>query len=56
MQRFYVALDREEALAILRLAEREKRHPRDQAAMLIRSELRRRKLLPHGKDTRGTAQ
>ena len=45
-QRIYVKLKPDEFTAISQLAKQERRHPRDQAAILIREELKRRNLLP----------
>jgi len=46
MIKLIVPLDREERQALLNLAENEKRDPRLQAALIIRRELEKRKLLP----------
>jgi hypothetical protein len=45
MERFTVRLRTEERDAIWRLAQQERRDPRDQAALIIRQELERRGLL-----------
>lgn len=42
MRRIYVRLDRPQIEALVRLAERQKRHPADTAAILLDRELRRR--------------
>ena len=46
MTRVTVTLRQDEREALCLLAARERRDPRDQAAMLIRNELKRRGLLP----------
>lgn len=44
--RLQVILDAAERSALIELAQRERRNPRDQAALLIRHELQKRGLLP----------
>ena len=46
MRKVYVKLQPDEIAAVVELAEQERRHQRDQAALLIREELQRRNLLP----------
>lgn len=46
--RITVPLESEESKALIELAYAERRHPRQQAALLIRRELERRGLLPQG--------
>lgn len=46
MRRMTVTLHQDEHEALITLAEQERRDPRDQAAILIRSELKRRGRLP----------
>ncbi len=48
MIRISIDLQEDERQALIEVANREKRHPRQQAAMLIRRELERRGLLPAG--------
>jgi len=42
----YVFLEEDESDALLKLCRKERRHPRDQAALAIRADLERRGLLP----------
>ena len=46
MSRIVISLTPSESDALLQMAEREYRHPRDQAALIIRNELERAGLLP----------
>ena len=46
MSRVFVPLNSEERKALRVLAERERRDPRDQAALIIRADLEKRGLLP----------
>lgn len=46
VSRLTITLQEDEKVALGRLSEKEKRDPRDQAALLIRNELERRGLLP----------
>lgn len=50
MERFTIRLQTDEKDAIWRLAQEERRDPRDQAALIIRQELERRGLLLPGQD------
>lgn len=50
MIRISIDLQEDERDALVAVAANERRHPRQQAAMLIRRELERRGLLPTGDD------
>ena len=45
-RKLVISLDGDERVALVRLAERERRDPRAQAALMIRRELERQGLLP----------
>ena len=47
--RIVVPLSRDEAVALVKLAEAEFRHPREQARMMLSAELKRQGLLPGAK-------